>query len=614
MCGFAVFFDSKKRFFSKELLSLSEEDLSNRGPDSRGIYSEAGFSAVFRRLSIIDPDILSDQPMLDGSRRYVLVFNGCIYNFKLLRAELVNMGVKFITNGDTEVVLQGMIKFGPQFLPKLEGMFSIVFWDTIDSKAIIARDPLGIKPLYITIDDEITAVSSLIKPLRRLSNSTVDIQAIRQMLVLRNPIKNHSGIKKINVVLPGEILFYNQNQNTIKREFFFNIRKTFINSKKRTKNTNELMISKSIEESVKTHLVSDVGFSIQLSGGVDSSLVTAIASQNSSKRIDTYGIKLSDPEYDEGYFRDLVVKKYKTNHHEILLGEKDFSDNFDICVEALESPTAHFGCVFLKLLYRKISENNKVSLVGEGADELFGGYSRYTRINRNFFRHRVKNIIPLNLLKLLRRKGNFQTLKHLNPFVSSLFHHNVDFLNYMFPDIEIFKGLNELNSDFKSLENQQLFADQTLYLPSLLLRQDKISMAHSVEVRTPFAHHPLTELINGIEPNDKFNSIETKKLLKKIAEKWLPKELIYRNKNGLNLPITKWLNNRRGFGEHLLTLLDGTSKLADFADKKKLRLLIENFMKGSVNEASMQKSVWILVSINSWLKTIKDINTVKVFR
>ncbi len=603
MCGFSAILCSDK-YKDLDLLRKIENDLYHRGPDSGNIISEKGIALVFRRLSIIDETYLSDQPLYDETKQYLIVFNGEIYNYKKLKNQLEQQGCLFKSEGDTEVILQGYIKLGLKIFNLIEGMFSIVIIDKKKKKAFAVRDPLGIKPLYISYLNPGIALSSEIKPLRRLVGTYLDLTALPELLTFRYAAGDKSNYKNIKKVMAGSMIEIDLESSKVKESNYENILNSFDMDNKIDEESFIAKIKDNLIKSCKLHLQSDVGYTLQLSGGVDSSLITAITSNLTSKKLKTFSIKLEDSDHDEETWRKLVIKKYNLDHNEIFLNSNDFANALPDAIKAMEGPSPHFGCVMLMLLCKEISKNNKVVLTGEGADELFGGYDRY-KVWKNLKKiGYISNLFPLVFWDQFKRYEGFKKFHRRNPAIWSSCYHNFLNINKIFPNFDFVSGYRkDIANQFTDFRTKMMAVDQKVYLDSLLSRQDKMAMASSVEARVPFCHLPLFKLINKMPHKLRIPGGDTKPILKKIAEDYLPKELIYRRKKGLTLPLDNWLKEKKGFGRYLNLFLSKDCQLGEFGNKKLLVKSVEDFKLGKNDNLP---SFPILINVELWLRSLSD--------
>ena len=600
MCGFVALFEDGRRF-SPELLAGMERDILHRGPDSGGVLNEFGVALVFRRLAILDPRTAADQPMTDPSGRYTLVYNGEIYNFRALRRELIAAGVELRTTGDAEVILQGWIVWGESLLDKLEGMYAFVIVDRTNHEAIAARDPFGIKPLYMMQHRGLVALASEMRPLARLRAPEVDERALAELITYRFAAGRLSNLKGIDRVPGGTLIRISQSK--VHEARFFDPLDTIRPDATIGPEQALEQARAAVESSVQAHLESDVGYAMQLSGGVDSSLVTAMVRTHTPGRLTTYGVRLEDDSLDEGHYRDMVVRRYGLDHHEVALGAADYADALPRAVRHMEGPSPHLACVLLMLLCDRIRTTNKVVLTGEGADEMFGGYKRYG-IWRDLQRKtRLAKLVPKGAWPYLRRYREIQRYAGRDGAIVGAIQQDDLALVEMFPALIPVPGARETAAasatDFRG---RMLAVDQVTYLESLLMRQDKMAMAASVEARVPFTHLPLARVVNRF-PNDlRLPGGETKPILKKIAEPYLPAELLNRRKVGFNLPLDKWLGEESGLGRYLDDLTASDSRLGGYTDRGKLRRAVEAFRNG---RRCGLPPLAHLVNLETWLRSLE---------
>ncbi|WP_430475991.1 asparagine synthase (glutamine-hydrolyzing) [Thalassospira lucentensis] len=611
MCGFAAIIGSgnynQEGQWCPKLLEDIDRDLYHRGPDDGRVICHSNCALIFRRLAIIDPEAHSNQPMRDETGRYELVFNGEIYNYKTLRSELEGVGCVFRTKGDTEALLQGFIIWGADVFARLEGMFSCVIIDHDLQQGYAARDSFGIKPLYITRKDGYTAFASEARPLRRLINrSEIDADALSELLMHRFAAGRLSNYQDIELLPGGRFVRFRLSGKEWSETVFSDPLDTLHPRENLDKETVLAQCENAISQSIKDHMQSDVGYALQLSGGVDSSLVLAMTSKYANRPLDSYAVSIDDDRYDEGKWRDMVTQQYPVRHKNISLTGKDFAEALPDAVKYMDGPVPHFGCVMLKLLCKELAQNHKVVLTGEGADEFFGGYDRYARWQQLLKFNRIAKLVPRTLWPFLQRY-KFLHRFHRNDaaIVSSIY---FDFMQMqsMFPDLNWQGGAREETARrFSNFPTRMMAVDQTSYLSSLLMRQDKMAMSASVEARVPFTHLPLARIVNSIGMGLRVPGGETKPLLKQIAAKWLPKDVVFRRKVGLNLPLDEWLKDEQGLGRYLPLLTESSSRLGKYADQKILRTMVENFRRGS--QTPGMPPLAHLVNIELWLRSSEDL-------
>jgi asparagine synthase (glutamine-hydrolysing) len=602
MCGFAAFFAPGRRF-APSLLDGAEQDLFHRGPDSGGRWEDDGWALVFRRLSIIDNRAVADQPMLDQETGSLLVFNGEIYNHLVLRRDLEALGHRFRTESDTETLLVGYRQWGRGVLDRLEGMFAFVIVDQGKGVALAARDPFGIKPLYFVRTPECTAFASEMRPLLRLTDARTDADTVLELLVCGFAGGANSNLTGIERVPGGTFLEVPLAGGDVRRGRYFDPLAALEQPPSISPADAVSRAHEGIEQSVRAHLMSDVGYTIELSGGVDSSLVAAIAARHSARGLKSFGLKLpeGDPR-DESQWRKLVVGAYGLDHEEINVDSKVYADAFERAVRHMEGPVPHGGCVLLMVLCERARHSSKVILTGEGADEFFGGYERYKDWRKLGWREAVSH---LPFARMLPNRPPFRGMHRLigrdAAVASSIYVDPAQF------EAMAGRRLGEIESRvgasrrFPDIRRRIYAVDRMNYLDSLLLRQDKMSMAASVEARVPFVHRPLASVVDRIPREVMSPGGETKPVLKQIAEKYLPASLVRRRKIGLTLDYRAWLRDENGIGRFLDWLGAPDAALGSFLDRRQLKDAVAAARNGSPGPEPFR-----LVNVEVWLRTLRD--------
>lgn len=599
MCGIAALAQPGRRF-DPDLLKRIDTALFHRGPDSGGVVSEEGCALVFRRLAIMDPEPSSDQPMSDADGQISMVFNGEIYNFQTLRVELESQGIQFRTKGDSEVVLNGYRHWGEAVFDRLEGMYAVSILDRRDGKLLAARDPLGIKPLYAARKGDLHAFASEVKALTPIVGASVDEQALPELLTFlwaAGTLSNYKGIERV----PGGTLVSVDLKTGERRDRRFS---DPLETLSQARTATEEDAHQAVIASLNAHLMSDVGYSLQLSGGVDSSLIAALAAKAAGTVLDSYAVQIDDPALDEGQYRKPVVEQYGLNHRECAISGQEFAALLPQAVAAMEGPVPHGGCVTLLGLCREIRKDHKVVLTGEGADEMFGGYFRYSIWKKLARQEAIDRAWPsfLPLPDIWPLKG----LKRLHgrDFAAyAAMYENLSAMAALFPDLlPAPPGAREAASArFKDFRDRLFAVDQSAYLESLLVRQDKMSMAQSVEARVPFVHTPLLNVVNALPDELRVPGQETKPVLKRLAEKHLPHDLIHRRKVGLLLPYKRWAADENGLGRYLSDLTDPNGRLRTYADAKKLDKAVADFQAG---QTEALPRIFALINMEVWLRSV----------
>jgi asparagine synthase (glutamine-hydrolysing) len=597
MCGLAALFEPGRRF-PAALVDAIETDLLHRGPDSGGRIVEDGWALVFRRLAILDPTAVADQPMVDASGRFALIFNGEIYNYRALQAELREAGVALRTDGDTETILEGYKLWGDAVFARLQGMFALVLVDKVAGIARAARDPLGIKPLYVARRGALTAFASEMRPLLRFVEARPDPDALGELLTFRFASGRRSNLKGIELVGPGTVVTLDLDGGDPRETRFDDPLATLTPGVDSPEAAEAALL-----ESIRDHLQSDVGFALQLSGGIDSSLVAALAHRHVSGRLRSYAISLGDLPQDEGKWRRMVVERTGMAHSEIVVDNAAYADALPAAVAAMEGPTAHTGCPMLMLLCREIRKTDRVVLTGEGADEFFGGYARYKNWRALSRQGAFARLVPDFAWRFLPRYARLRRYARHDPaiYASAYFNHLA--METLFPDLRFGPGARgDVARRFADFRDRMTAVDQTAYLGSLLMRQDKMAMAASVEARVPFTHRPLAAKVNALARDLRVPGDATKPVLKRIAEKHLPHDLIHRRKVGLTIPIADWMADSKGLGRHLELLTEPNAALGAIGDARRLRATVEDFRRApGKEEAALLLS---LVNCELWLRSL----------
>lgn len=620
MCGFAALF-APSWICPPDVASAIEQDLYHRGPDSGGHVTELGFSLIFRRLSIMDPAARSDQPMTSPDGRYTLIFNGEIYNFRTIRMMLEQAGHQFVGTGDSEVILRGFMEWGSGVFDYLEGMYACVIVDRVSGRAIAARDPLGIKPLYLRrgflVGRPSCAFASTATPLARLAPTHIDPHALGELIVFTWAAGRLSNLLEVERVPGGTVI-----EVDLKSGEIVETRQTDpLRSLERTERSELADLSREalidalddlVQESVRAHLMSDVGFSVQLSGGVDSSLIAAIASKQSEAPIASFGVKIDDPNLDEASHRAAVVASVSLNHHECPTSGMDFAELLPTAVAHMEGPVPHGGCVMLLKLCGEIAKTSKVVLTGEGADEFFGGYFRYGIWQKLRMQESVARLFgSLPLPDIYPLKG-VHRLRHMDAVSQATISQDaiayIDVFPEFLPPSQGARG--SANARFRDFRDRMLAVDQSAYLESLLVRQDKMSMARSVEARVPFVHWPLAQKLNGI-PHDLRvpGKGSTKPLLKAVAERYLPHSVIHRRKVGLRLPYDRWVGENNALGRYIPDLLGSKGRLLGHANPDRFRSLVDRNMAAiKTDQAAPERgAIFHFINLELWLRWVETL-------
>lgn len=535
--------------------------LKHRGPDDAGIYNNNGVSLGQRRLSIIDLSSAGHQPMQSADERYVLAYNGEIYNFKEIRSRL---DYPFTSNSDTEVLLAAWQTWGADCIDYLVGMFAFAVWDRKEQELHLVRDRLGIKPLYYYQDEERIVFSSEVRSIlssdlvpRKLNEDAV-YDFLRYQCV-HQPSTIVDGIK---LLMPGSHLQLKGGELKIVK--YWNAYKSGVDTGIDVAGARKA-VYEALLKSVERRLVADVPFGAFLSGGIDSSAIVALMSRLSDK-VNTFSISFAEEEFSEARYARIIADKFNTEHHEIQLSPDDFLALLPEALDSMDHPSGDGPNTYVVSKATK-DAGITMALSGLGGDELFAGYSIFTQ-SMQLEKQRWLNVIPRII-----RSGMGQVLKTIKPSISSekisgiLSNSNITALsaypfyrqvildnqihkmttNKNLPDNRVSEILNGFISEPEFIKLPQLsqisIAEMSTYMQNVLLRDtDQMSMAHALEVRVPFLDHELVELVVGLPDKIKYPH-STKQLLVESLGDLLPTEIVDRPKMGFSLPYAHWMKN-----------------------------------------------------------------------
>ncbi len=614
MCGINGVFSVKSRDYS-DIVQKMNKRLDHRGPDNNGIYNLENITLGQTRLSIIDLSKKGNQPMHSKCGRYILVYNGEIYNFKDLRQQL---DYSFTSETDSEVLLASYIKWGESCLNHLNGMFSFSIWDDVNKTLFIARDRMGIKPLYYFKNSKYFIFSSEIRSL--IASGLVDKEISREGLVeylqyqtvhCPNTILNNVFVLEAGYMA---IISNNDNDIEIKKKCYWDM------SEKSNKHDDisyeeaKRIVRNQLSLAVEKRLYSDVSSGAFLSGGIDSSIIVALMSQASSRKINTFNVSFDEKEFSESKYAKIISEKYNTDHTEIKLTSKDFLDSIPLALKDMDHPSGDGPNSWVVSKYTK-DQGISMALSGLGGDELFGGYPVFNymyflkknswvlktpKFVKNMFKSSLKltskNEKAEKFMKILNYSSyNFEELYkifRLNYFDTDL----SDILNFPMKDIK--KNnivIADLSNSNKKIISQITAAETQTYMQNILLRDsDQMGMAHSLEIRVPFLDHNLVEACLGFDDNLKFSKTP-KKLLVDSMQDLLPNEIYQRKKMGFTFPWNNWLRNELfEFSDYFIKRL---SKRNYFNEDEVLKKW-EQFIKDK--NTSFVK-IWSLIVLEFWL-------------
>jgi len=566
MCGICGIYHKGKIDVSPAEICHMRDYMIERGPDSAGYQILPEIALAHRRLKIIDLSEAASQPMTNEDRTVWTVLNGEIYNFRELRRELLAAGHQLQSDSDTEVVVHGFEEWGADLFRKITGMFAIAIYDFRKNQLILGRDRVGKKPLYYAEQSGIIYFASDIKAVVAAlpAQPPVSLPAVDCFLHHIAVPEQHTIFEGIQKIRPGTYTVFSGNapETTAYWEWDYS-RKTTNDEYSILHNCEKLIV-----DAVMRRTVSDVPIGTMLSGGVDSSLITAILCRNSTQRIKTFTMGFKDYPKDDILAAREVAKLYDTDHTEVIL-DHNVTHNLLELVWQFGEPFADSSAIPTYLISKAARQYITVMLTGDGGDEAFGGYGRtIAPRNAQIFSRIIPPLLHPAIGNILRHSGvnpesdslfgkALYYIDYLNGFPYTSFYNTMGFHKYrtalwnpkylqqlsghnpLHPFHENFNKVTRLNPI-----DQVLFTDgMTRLVYDYLVKIDRATMANSIECRAPFLDTALLEYVAQIPPKMKFKSHQTKYLLKKTAEKYLPKKLLYTAKRGFGVPVDRWIQN-----------------------------------------------------------------------
>lgn len=633
MCGIAGFY-SVSNSFSKEDVVKMTDSIRHRGPDSDGVFYDQTCGLGHRRLSIIDLSDRASQPMYSSNGRYVIVYNGEVYNYqeigaKLHKAGVVEQGLKFKSSSDTEVILEAFIQYGTDFVQELNGMFAFAIYDLEKKELYLYRDRVGIKPLYFYWDEKNFAFASELKALRQLTQLPFEINqtAVRKFLHLGYIPAPHSIYKNIYKLRSGSWLKINAEGIEIKK--YWNLRNKITNNVISEKDQALVKLSDLLISSVQYQLKSDVPFGVFLSGGIDSSLVTAQAVMLSSVKVNTFSIGFEENSHNESEYAKAVAKYLGTSHHEFIVSYKDALKLIDSITETYDEPFSDSSCIPTMLVSKLAKQYVTVTLSGEGGDELFFGYGAYKWAD--YLSNPLMNVVRKPAAAMFRNMSSrYQRIGRLMEYENSSnkMSHIFSQEQYLFAENEVDKLLTPdyLNASEKEskvmfnsvlrvlderynsgniavterklapMEQQALFDLENYLQGDLLTKVDRASMRYSIETRVPYLDHRMVEFALNLSPKLKYKNGIFKYILKQVLYQYVPKQLFDRPKQGFAIPLNKWLHTSLKYliDEYLSEEKINKYGALNYAEVNKLK---KEFFNGA---DFLYNRIWLMIMLQMW--------------
>jgi asparagine synthase (glutamine-hydrolysing) len=616
----------KEATISAALVKAMADTIRHRGPDDEGYYVSGPVALGFRRLSIIDLHT-GHQPMSNEDGSIWIVFNGEIYNYRDLRTFLLEKGHVFKTRTDTEVIVHLYEEFGPECLEKLRGMFSFAIWDKNARTLLLARDRVGIKPLYYHLTDTSLIFASEIKAI--LADPSVDRQMdpelIDRFLTFMYMPGQETLLKGVQKLAPGHYLLVKDGEPVIRQYWELTFTEPF--QSKNIEQT-EADLLRLLSETVNLHMIADVPVGVLLSGGVDSTGVLSLAVDQTNKKISTFTVGFSGKEVaDERPYAKLAAERFGTQHYEMTITAEDFAAFLPKYVWHMEEPVCEPPAIALYYVSKLARNHVTVLLSGEGGDEAFAGYSNYRNL---VWLERVKRGGPLvnnaiaGGMSLANSLFNFSRLAKYVPLINDRFPdyyygrtsnphrttgnglgsvYSTDFLRGVDREFSL-EPVRTLQAHVRGHEtlDAMLYIDSKTWLPDdLLIKADKMTMANSIELRVPLLDHKVLEFAASLPSKFKLNGLTTKFILKKALSQKIPAEIRDRKKTGFPVPYESWL---RADLKDLVwdVLMDSRTINRGYFG----RAAIEKLLRANSNGTNCSKDIFSLLTLELWQRTFLE--------
>jgi len=627
MCGLCgkIYFDRARNVDERTIRAMTDT-MIHRGPDDSGTYVSGSVGLGHRRLSIIDLHA-GKQPLSNENGQIWIVYNGEVYNYRELRHVLSNRGHVFKTKTDTEVILHLYEELGEDCLSKLRGMFAFAIWDNTKRRLFLARDRVGIKPLYYTLTKDALLFASEVKAL--LQDASVE-RAVNPLGIVEflsytftpGPTTAFSHIYKL---LPGHYLSLEGNKVSTKQYWDIS---SYYSMNHQSQNRLESDLLSLLKDSVKAHMVSDVPVGFLLSGGVDSTAMLSFYQEQLTSEIKTFTIGFEGQEFeDERKYARIAAKRYGVDHYETTVTPKQFFDFLPKYIWFMEEPISEPPGVSLYFVSKMAREHVKVLISGEGGDEAFAGYQTYRNLvwlerlkglfgpTKGAIEMLVAKTDRLLPLDVFRKYGPLFDIP-LHEYYFSRASSPASFFNTGLSRLYAREFLDSLGhfslkrpferyfnrvSSYSNLR-KMLYVDTKTWLPDrLLLKADKMTMANSLELRVPLLDHEVLQFAAGMPDKQKLNGITTKYIFKKILKNRIPKQIIKRKKAGFPIPYSNWLQKNQTYV--LDVLLDRKTTERGIFEKKQFRNMVANKWKSTGEHSA---DIFNLLTLELWHRAFVD--------
>ena len=617
----------------RRVLERMRDVLFHRGPDDRGLFLDGNVGFGHQRLSIVDV-AGGHQPMLSDDENLCIVYNGEVYNHSILRAELEARGYRYRTRCDTETVLYLYAAHGPRAPQYLRGMFAFAIWDRQRRELFLARDRFGVKPLYYVLaTDGSLYFASEIKALLAADAVTprLNFAALPDYLANHAPSGDETLFEGVRRLPAGSTLRWRD--GVVQIEPYWDLRFAFDSAERDSRPERELVaeFGSRFREAVRLRLMADVPLGVFLSGGIDSAAIAATMSDLVDAPVRTFSVAFVEREANELAYARLVAERFHTDHHEVVVSPTEFVAQLGRLVWQEDEPIAHPSSIALYFVSRLAAEHVKVVLTGEGSDEMLAGYGRYrTTVYNLALGHRYERLAPLPLraavraaIAALSRRTELgrkfaRTALYLPADITSLYFDNFAVFSRSWqaqmlrPDLRDRVGAASLDpysihrahfesGDNRSLLDRLLYTDAKTYLHELLMKQDQMSMAASIESRVPFLDHPLAEFAAALPDRLKLRRWTTKHILREAMRGILPSAILERRKMGFPVPVGRWLRGpyRWLIDEYMLSDRAASRGLFEPAAVRPL---------AAAHEAGENHTerLWALINLEVWQRIFLD--------
>lgn len=620
MCGITGYVHLRpNRVAERAIVQRMTDVLGHRGPDDQGIYCEGGVALGHRRLSVIDI-AGGHQPIADPLTNKVIVYNGEVYNFRELRQRLQLGDGEYHTNTDTEVVLKYARNSSGadfQWVNDFNGMFAFAVWDPSSCTLQLVRDRLGVKPLYYCLVDEQLVFASELKSIllhpsvcRRLRT-----ELLPEYMLFRSVTDNNTLFENIYSLPPGCGLTIAQGRERPKIvRYWQDVPGQDSGTTRSVEELTEEFLCL-FRSSVQYRLIADVPVGTYNSGGVDSTLVTETVRETATGELHSFSVGFDESTHDERRYSDIVAKTVGTTHHALVIGSREYADALMDTIWHNEEPLNHAHTVQLYCLSRLAKQFVTVVLTGEGADEIFAGYPRYQIPLLARHLEKLPNGLVSAACSVARNAGMRRSVKLLEicsdlkaAVVQQSRLNPAELLDRLEVRGSPLKRRSELYAGLDSVQapllEKILAYDRATYLPGLLHRLDRTTMAHGLEARVPFLDYRLVEWSRGIPSSMKIKiGRESKWMLKKYMARRFPKKMIYRRKMGFDVPLDEWMRGSGALGGCLDYIVDERALARGLFGRKAVLTLVDEHRSGVANHTD---ALWTMLNLELWHRTFID--------